>query len=534
MLCCCTSASAPPRIPDPKYAMLSPVTCPATTSSSTGPTAAPVPSRMSPRRQSADSSPRLGPLIPSDSPSLPRRFPTRNSIYVNGSNVIYSVLWSASTMLQILFTALPLDFRIVHLITHISLISSRSEVCWDKFDMNYRNQCLNGQWQQRFYFDHASLTCRQFWYDGCRSDSRNMFEDMLTCQWLCETQPMYKSRACLEDFDQHYKDQCNGGRWRQQYYFDRYIKRCIAFWYDGCTGESENLFQDEQTCLLTCENPAKKDPLKPWHGGDKHKMKEKLEDIYKPNLTDICTVANPCKNNGTCVFVWKKNAHYCKCQAGFTGTNCTEKIDFDPCASNPCKNGATCTAKVQKGKATYECYCAPGYGGPICDQRPCDVNPCLHNGTCRTTAGFSSYFCDCKEGYGGKNCDIAISKKPPEERYGSKVLLVSSGKEEWIQQMKERLGGKKKTTPAPVADEPYKDPRTKKLEREEREKQEAEKRHKEEMEHEAKKQEAERRIEEARLEEEKRMNETLLRHASHGNHIISGFIVSLVIRIIQL
>ncbi|KIH55869.1 EGF-like domain protein [Ancylostoma duodenale] len=133
-----------------------------------------------------------------------------------------------------------------------------------------------------------------------------------------------------------------------------------------------------------------------------------------------------------------------------------------------------------EGKATYECYCAPGYGGPICDQRPCDVNPCLHNGTCRTTAGFSSYFCDCKEGYGGKNCDIgkssrtskenaktgpqlivaitvpAISKKPPEERYGSKVLLVSSGKEEWIQQMKERLGGKKKTTPAPVADEPYK------------------------------------------------------------------------------
>ncbi|EYC09371.1 hypothetical protein Y032_0060g3076 [Ancylostoma ceylanicum] len=257
-------------------------------------------------------------------------------------------------------------------------------------------------------------------------------------------------------------------------------------------------------------------------------------DKLEPNLTDICTVANPCRNNGTCIFVWKKNTHYCKCQAGFTGTNCTEKIDFDPCASNPCKNGATCTAKVQGGKATHECYCAPGYGGPICDQRPCDVNPCLHNGTCRTTAGFSSYFCDCKDGYGGKNCDIAISKKPPEERYGSKVLLVSSGKEEWIQQMKERLGGKKKTTPAPVADEPYKDPKTKKLEREEREKQEAERRHKEEMEHEAKKQEAERRIEEARLEEEKRMNETLLRQASHGYHIITGFIISLVIRIILL
>ncbi|VDL66586.1 unnamed protein product [Nippostrongylus brasiliensis] len=65
---------------------------------------------------------------------------------------------------------------------------------------------------------------------------------------------------------------------------------------------------------------------KPWHGGDKHKMKELLEDLHKPNLTDICTVANPCKNNGTCVFVWKKNTHYCKCDKGYTGVNCDEKI----------------------------------------------------------------------------------------------------------------------------------------------------------------------------------------------------------------
>lgn len=50
-----------------------------------------------------------------------------------------------------------------------------------------------------------------------------------------------------------------------------------------------------------------------------------------------------------------------------------------------------------------------------------------------------------------------IGSAPPKERYGSKVLLVSSGKEEWVQQMKERLGGKKeKTTPPPVADAPYK------------------------------------------------------------------------------
>uniref|UniRef100_A0A158P7P9 Delta-like protein n=1 Tax=Angiostrongylus cantonensis TaxID=6313 RepID=A0A158P7P9_ANGCA len=328
-------------------------------------------------------------------------------------------------------------------------ILTRAEICWDKFDVNYRNQCLNGHWKQRYYFDHASLTCRQFWYDGCRSDSRNMFEDLLTCQWLCESQPMYKSRACLQDFDSHYKDQCSGGRWRQQYYFDKNAKRCIPFWYDGCTGESENIFQDESSCLHTCENPAKNDPL----------LKKKFRKIcafLEPNLTDICAVSNPCRNNSICVFVWKKNTYYCKCEDGYTGQNCTEKIDSDPCATHPCKNGATCLAKVQKGKTTFECYCTIGYGGPHCDQRPCDVNPCLHNGTCRTTAGLSSYFCECREGFGGKNCDITIGSKLPEERYGSNVLLVSSGKAEWIQEMKKRLGGQKKTTPPSIADEPYK------------------------------------------------------------------------------
>ncbi|KAK6051165.1 Kunitz/Bovine pancreatic trypsin inhibitor domain protein, partial [Cooperia oncophora] len=114
-------------------------------------------------------------------------------IRLNGFRIIYWLACCVSAIVQILFTLFPLDFRILYLIAHISLIASRSEVCWDKFDMNYRNQCLNGHWQQRFYFDHASLTCRQFWYDGCRSDSRNMFEDHLTCQWLCESQPMYKS-----------------------------------------------------------------------------------------------------------------------------------------------------------------------------------------------------------------------------------------------------------------------------------------------------------------------------------------------------
>uniref|UniRef100_A0A9J2P1V2 Uncharacterized protein n=1 Tax=Ascaris lumbricoides TaxID=6252 RepID=A0A9J2P1V2_ASCLU len=271
-----------------------------------------------------------------------------------------------------------------------------------------------GNWQQRFYFDHASMTCRLFWYDGCSSKSRNIFDDLLTCQWLCEEQPLYKSRSCLEPFDEHYRDECNGGRWRRQFFFDKHRKKCVAFWYDGCTGESQNIFQDEMTCMQLCEEPTRKD---------------------QPNVTNICDFANPCENNGTCHFDRSKNTHYCKCLPGYTNANCTEKIEFDPCSSNPCKNGATCSAKAGRSKTTFECFCAIGYGGELCESKPCESNPCLNNGTCRTTRGFSTFFCDCPPKFGGKYCDIAVGEtKPP--TYGKNVQLLSSGKVEWIEQLK--------------------------------------------------------------------------------------------------
>lgn len=35
------------------------------------------------------------------------------------------------------------------------------------------------------------------------------------------------------------------------------------------------------------------------------------------------------------------NTHFCRCQAGYTGSYCEEQVD--ECSPNPCQNGATCT-----------------------------------------------------------------------------------------------------------------------------------------------------------------------------------------------
>lgn len=41
--------------------------------------------------------------------------------------------------------------------------------------------------------------------------------------------------------------------WREYYFFNHETRRCELFWYDGCEGNSENIFASLDTCENMCE-----------------------------------------------------------------------------------------------------------------------------------------------------------------------------------------------------------------------------------------------------------------------------------------
>ena len=181
-----------------------------------------------------------------------------------------------------------------------------------------------------------------------------------------------------------------------------------------------------------------------------------------PSFYDVCAKEKPCQNNGTCVTT-ANGVYYCECAAGFTNDNCTESVDFDPCASAPCLNGGSCSAKAGKVKTTFDCYCPKGFAGERCELKPCVEGPCKNNGTCRTTrAGPPWFFCECQPEWGGKTCIVGEwvflklewnfeSGEFHKPHYPSEIpstnktrnfggaQQLSSGKVEWIKEIQRSL-----------------------------------------------------------------------------------------------
>ncbi|KHJ85215.1 Kunitz/Bovine pancreatic trypsin inhibitor domain protein [Oesophagostomum dentatum] len=131
--------------------------------------------------------------------------------------------------------------------------------CLEPFDLRLAESCNNGtEWKNRFFYDSDLRVCRMYWHGGCFSSHKNDFEDQETCQWKCMgTHSNPASRACLDHFDQAYKEDCRHGEYSDRYFFNHERKRCEHFHWGGCQSSSENFFLSMGGCRDLCEEPAR-------------------------------------------------------------------------------------------------------------------------------------------------------------------------------------------------------------------------------------------------------------------------------------
>ncbi|KAI8491792.1 hypothetical protein Bbelb_305970 [Branchiostoma belcheri] len=86
------------------------------------------------------------------------------------------------------------------------------------------------------------------------------------------------------------------------------------------------------------------------------------------------------------------------CSAGMTSNaGASSCYEINECASNPCQNGAQCENRMN----SYYCRCAAGYQGTNYINE-CSSNPCQHGGTC--TDRVNGFSCACNVGYAGDTC----------------------------------------------------------------------------------------------------------------------------------
>ena len=79
----------------------------------------------------------------------------------------------------------------------------------------------------------------------------------------------------------------------------------------------------------------------------------------------------PCQNNATCTDLFL--GYDCACAAGYNGSVCDE--DIDECINAPClSNNQTCVNSI----GGYDCICSVGYSGEWCEEEidECASDPC--------------------------------------------------------------------------------------------------------------------------------------------------------------
>ncbi|XP_032687514.1 sushi, von Willebrand factor type A, EGF and pentraxin domain-containing protein 1-like isoform X2 [Odontomachus brunneus] len=132
--------------------------------------------------------------------------------------------------------------------------------------------------------------------------------------------------------------------------------------------------------------------------------KDGFEDQFCEIPMDHCELM-PCEEGSTCHTIngtWK-----CFCKPGFLGRHC----NLLPCDWLPCHENAICV-NIKEANATrrsYRCECPEGYTGENCTTKidHCESSPCLNNGKC--ISHVHNYICECSVPFTGRNCETELS-----------------------------------------------------------------------------------------------------------------------------
>ncbi|WKY11344.1 hypothetical protein Q1695_003144 [Nippostrongylus brasiliensis] len=148
------------------------------------------------------------------------------------------------------------DLAYSSLVNHPVTVSSE---CLEQFDTNLTASCNDGtEWKNRYFYDADLRVCRMYWNGGCFSTSKNDFPDQESCQWKCMgARSADAAKACLDFFDQTYKEDCRHGEFTTRYFFNHNLKKCETFYWGGCKSSSQNFFSSLGQCEQLCESPPR-------------------------------------------------------------------------------------------------------------------------------------------------------------------------------------------------------------------------------------------------------------------------------------